>query len=126
MCPNAKATFLGYTSKLCETVVASFYLALIRAGQAPMTLPRYIASVATIYFVVFLAIVVGLGGWDAISIESFIGLFAGTIVMAVLGTLSAISRFGDAGGSIYAIPTTIHVFVLIVVVVVAWLELRPH
>jgi hypothetical protein len=39
--------------------------------------------------------------------------------MAGLGTVYAIARFGDAGGSIYFTPTAIHAMVLIAMLVTA-------
>ena len=37
----------------------------------------------------------------------------GAVGIAVLGTLAPIARYGNAGGSIYVLPTILHVVVLV-------------
>jgi hypothetical protein len=86
-----------------------------------MTVARYIAIVATAYSLVLIVSVVAFGKWDIDSVAAVIALSPLIAVggaIAALGTLAAMARFGNAGGSIYAAPTAVHVMVLLVIVVV--------
>jgi hypothetical protein len=80
-----------------------------------MTLARYFAAVAVVYFATFLALALILGWlaegpadlrlWSLPFLGASFGVFCTWVTM---------ERFGDIGGSVYFFPTVIHVFVFIV------------
>ncbi len=87
-----------------------------------LSVPRYIAFVTLVYLIAFGAMLAYTGafgpGWDQRLFELW-PLALGAVVMAILGTLVPIARFGAAGGSIFFVPTTIHAFILIAMVTAA-------
>ena len=88
-----------------------------------MTIPRYITGIAVLYMATFWIILTTTGelrGNTFASMLQFWPLGVGAIVMAVLGTLCAMARFGDNGCSIYFSPTVVHLAVLAVMLVTAW------
>ena len=80
-----------------------------------MTLARYYAAVAVVYFAAFLAVALLLGGLaeDPTNLRLWSLPFMGAGV-GLFGTWAAIGRFGDLGGSIFFSPTLLHVLVLLV------------
>jgi len=82
-----------------------------------MTVPRYIATLTVVYVLAFLAVLVAIDGTDALTLNYLLHvwpLWLGALAMAALGTLALIARFGAAGGSLYVLPTAVHVTVLVV------------
>lgn len=81
---------------------------------------RYIAVVALIYLVALSATDFASGGVSALSLKFLLPrcllfpLLA--VVMAVLGTLVPIARFGSARGSRYFTPTIPHATILILLI----------
>ena len=91
-----------------------------------MTVSRYIGVVALVYVLALSFCVAYASQFDlhaALNVQRVWLLPVGAVVLAVLGTLAPIARFGNAGGSIYALPTAIHLFLLLslaIVIIAAW------
>jgi hypothetical protein len=84
-----------------------------------MSVVRYGAIVAAIYFLVFLGVVLLVGGADPRATEFPWRLWLlpfAAMAFSVLATTGAITRFGNKGGSLYFTPTVLHITLLIVIV----------
>jgi hypothetical protein len=81
-------------------------------------LAHYYGIVAAVYFIVFLTIVLLLGGTTVTDIPARLWLlpFAGAAI-GCFATFICIISFGYLGGSIYFTPTAVHILVLLAV---AW------
>lgn len=85
-----------------------------------MTIRRYMAIIVMAYFMALLAMLGVSGEWSVMStINGVLGLLAIPALVAPVLTLVAIAVFRDAGGSVYAIPTALHVFMIVVLVFAA-------
>jgi hypothetical protein len=83
-----------------------------------MTLSRYYTAVALVYFAAFLAVAFLAGGLAAHpeSLRVWSLPFAGAGLGAFF-TWVTIARFGNAGGSIYFLPTVGHVTFLVILAI---------
>jgi hypothetical protein len=93
-------------------------------GPNSVTVPRYVAVVAAIYMVVFVGGLALIGELD-VAAPRFWVVPVGAILLAVLGTVVPIARFGNAGGSIYFAPTVLHVCVVALTIVAGWRVAAP-
>jgi hypothetical protein len=81
-----------------------------------MTVTRYIAIVTGVYFLAVSVMIFSFAGPVGFATPYPTRLWVlpvGVILISVLGTLSVMYRFGDAGGSIYFLPTVLHAGMLI-------------
>ena len=80
-----------------------------------MPVRRYYAAVASLYFATFLAVAFFAGGLaqDLTSLRLWSLPFMGA-GMGLFVTAAAIARFGNAGGSIFFVPTVLHVTLLLI------------
>jgi hypothetical protein len=80
----------------------------------------YIAIVAFVYVLAVLAAGFVLGELDVSSIDKILAMWpipVAALGISAFGTLIMIWRFGDQTGSIYFLPTVMHVFLLLVGVI---------
>jgi hypothetical protein len=88
-----------------------------------VTVSRYIVIVAAVYIFALIAVLAALGEMSVLAPRSLLHywvLWPGGVALAVIGTMGPIARFGAVGGSLYFLPTVLHVSVLVSLVLVVW------
>jgi hypothetical protein len=97
-------------------VSAADVIAYRDGGPIVVTVPRYIAVVAVAYLAAFTIFALPHGAAGVGSAADLVRLWpmvVGAIAIATFGTLAPMARFGAVGGSIFVLPTALHVFTLV-------------
>jgi len=90
-----------------------------------ITVPRYLTIVAVVYLIAGTALFYWAGGFETRPWPEVFSLWPAVLGVTAIGpliTLVVMARWGDITGSIYFLPTVIHCFFVITLVVFAILE----
>ena len=85
-----------------------------------MTVPRYLVIVTIAYLAAFTALLSWAGEFEVgvwATLRELWPVFVGALALGPFVTLAIIARFGDATGSVYFLPTAIHCFLLVCLLV---------